>query len=89
MILSTSVVATETSTHFLSNEGEQDGGFLSPLSARNNRSEWYTSQEPIALTIPSGGTNDYEFSGSSFEGAGRLTQRIDRLDSTWTVTVTD
>ncbi|WP_424017903.1 hypothetical protein ACOZ4N_18840 [Halorientalis pallida] len=72
-----------------SNDGGRDGGFISTFSARDSISQWQTFRTPVALTIPRGGTNDYEFGSVTFDQTGELRLRIDRLDYSWTVTVTD
>lgn len=72
-----------------SNSGLQDGGFLSTYSARSGFSDWTTYSTPVALTIPSSGTNDYEFGATTFSETGEFELRIDRLNYTWPLTVTD
>lgn len=67
----------------------RDGGFLSTFSARTPQTEWTTYDQPIGAILPAGETNDWQSNPITFSRTGQLIFRIDRINETWNLEITE
>lgn len=74
----------------LENSGTRDGSVVTPISARYEvGSEWFTYDFTVSLTIGRGETNTWPGYFEGFDTSGTVIFRLDDIDETWRVDVTE
>jgi len=74
----------------LENSGTRDGSIVTPVSARyESGSEWHTYDFTVSSTIAQEETNTWSGYFGGFDYSGTVIFRLDEIDETWRVEVTE
>jgi len=74
----------------IENSGTRDGSIVTPVSARyESDDEWFTYDFTVSLTIGQEETNTWSGYFNGFDYSGTVIFRLDDIDETWRVDVTE